>query len=265
MFPRGDSDDAAIGPTSSAVSQPTATLAAAVPQGAGPSSTDATPPDAIPARTPQPTVFQPPWSTTASLVTPGPTVAPTPRMTAPPTPRPTPRPTAPPTPRPTPQPTQRPPAEQVRVRLSDELFVGDYDGRGSGSYDGRTVSWVYGQGTPYHTMSADFRLPRRGELGRRASLVIVGIDGGDEGKSRIAIAINGVTVYEGRNPLPDDEGGDDAEPIEWGRAVFRVPGEILRRNNTISISNLEPAGCTLCPTFVMLDYAVLEYRIRPPE
>lgn len=147
--------------------------------------------------------------------------------------------------------------------LSDELFVGDYDGRGSGSYAGRSAAWVYGQGTPHHTMTADFRLKRFGELGRRASLVVVGIDGGDEGKSRIRIVLNGVTLYEGRNPLPDDVCCNDAESVEWGRAAFRVPGEILRRNNTLSITNLESADCMLCPTFVMVDDAALEYRIRP--
>jgi hypothetical protein len=235
---------------------------------ASPTPADATSAPSAPA-TPAPrlTPFQPPWPTTAPLATseptPPPTPPPTPSPTPSPTPAATPRPTPRATPQPTPTPTPRPPAEAVSLEVPDSAFVGNYDGRGSGRYRGRSVAWVYGQGTAYHTMTASFRLERRGEIGRRASLVLVGLDGGSPGKSRIAIVLNGVTIYRGRNPLPDDMCCDGSASVEWGRARFRVPGDVLRRRNELSITNLEPSDCTLCPEFVMVDFAELTYRVRP--
>jgi hypothetical protein len=122
---------------------------------------------------------------------------------------------------------------------------------------------VYGQGTPYDTMTARFRLDEVGQFGRRASLEIVGLDGDNPRKNQISIAINGVTIYAGPNPLPNDECCGPSGPGNWGSAVFDVPGEILRRNNSLVISNLEPGDCTQCPNYVMVDYADLEYRVRP--
>ncbi len=39
--------------------------------------------------------------------------------------------------------------------------------------------------------------------------------------------------------------------------------EILGRNNSLVVTSLEEDDCTLCPNFVMVDYAELEYRVRP--
>ncbi len=48
-----------------------------------------------------------------------------------------------------------------------------------------------------------------------------------------------------------------------GPSGVRVPGEILGRNNSLVVTNLEEDDSTLCPNFVMVDYAELEYRVRP--
>jgi hypothetical protein len=122
---------------------------------------------------------------------------------------------------------------------------------------------VYGQGTPYHTMTARFELTHEGQVRPRASLEIVGLDGDHPNKSLISIVLNGVTIYAGSNPLPNDFCCGPSGPGNWGSAVFDVPGEILRPNNRLVISNLDPNDCTQCPHYVMVDYAELNYRVRP--
>ncbi|CAN5755504.1 hypothetical protein BH23CHL7_BH23CHL7_09780 [soil metagenome] len=148
------------------------------------------------------------------------------------------------------------------MQIDDGQFEGAFAGRRSGTYLGRTASWVYGQGTRSHTMTASFRLRLDGEVGRRASFTIVGMDGENRAKNTIAVVLNGVTIYEGPNPLPNDACCDP--PGNWGSAVIQFRGDLLKRRNTLSISNLEPDGCTRCPVYVMVDYVELTYRLRPP-
>lgn len=110
-------------------------------------------------------------------------------------------------------------------------------------------------------MTVNFRLRHQGEVTRRAALTIVGLDGANPGKNRMAVVLNGTTIYRGRNPLPNDICCDDG-PGNWGSAVFEFPGALLQRNNTLSITNLEPDDCTRCPVYVMVDYVELAYRFR---
>ena len=49
----------------------------------------------------------------------------------------------------------------------------------------------------------------------------------------------------------------------WGPTVFDFPGETLGRNNSLVVTNLEEDDRTICPNFVMVEYAELEYRVRP--
>lgn len=228
------------GPTAAAVVGPTLTAVESV---------SALP---MPSISSTPELLPPPTevATAAPTATPAPTPAPTRR----------PRPDRTPRPEPTPEP---PPVRDVSFRLADRFFVGDYDGPGSGSYHDRSASWVYGQGTPYHTMTLRFRLTDDGQIGRRASLTFVGLDGESAHKNRIAIVLNGEPIYVGPSPLPNDVCCGRSGPGNWGSAVFEFPGELLRRNNSLSVSNLEASDCTTCPVYVMVDYAVLEYRVRP--
>jgi hypothetical protein len=242
-------------PTAAAVAGPT--LTAVESPAAFPTPGITSTPEGLPPPTEPPTAA--PEPTAAPDPTPEPTLAPT----RTPGPDPTPRPD--PTPEPTPQPTPAPqqPARDVSVRLADRFFVGDYDGPGSGRYHGRSASWVYGQGTPYHTMTLRFRLTEDGQIGRRASLTFVGLDGESPPKNRIAIVLNGERIYVGPSPLPNDVCCGGSGPGNWGSAVFEFPGDLLRRNNSLSVINLEASDCTRCSFYVMVDYAVLEYRVRP--
>jgi hypothetical protein len=242
-------------PSEPAVVAPEATPSVAPAPTLSPTSRPSTPvvasPSATPASTPDRT----------RRPRPEPTPEPTPQPTRRPRPDPTPEPTPPP-PEPTPEPTP-PPIQTVRARIPDRWFAGDYNGEGSGRYHGRSASWVYGQGTQYHTMTARFRLEHEGQTVRRASLQVVGLDGEDPPKHSIRIVLNGATIYEGANPLPNDACCGPSGPGNWGSAVFRFAGDLVRRNNSLVVTNLEPGECTTCPNYVMVDYAVLEYRVQP--
>jgi serine/threonine-protein kinase len=199
-------------------------------------------------------------SAAPTTATPEPTAIPTPAPTAIPTPQPTAKPTPLPTAAPTAAPA--PTTSTLTARIPNRLFVGDYDGPTAGRYHGRSASWVYGQGTSYATMTAHFSLDFRGDTTGRATLRIVGLDGDDPAKQPISIAINGVTIYEGADPLPNDFCCGPSGPGNWGSATFRFAADILRRNNTLTITNLGPSDCTVCPKYVMVDYADLDFRVR---
>ena len=62
---------------------------------------------------------------------------------------------------------------------------------------------------------------------------------------------------------PSSPAGVVGTPGGLGPSGVRVPGEILGRNNSLVVTNLEEDDSTLCPNFVMVDYAELEYRVRP--
>jgi hypothetical protein len=248
---------------------PSSTPAPTAPAIAGPTFTVVESPAALPTPTitstpevlPPPT--EPPTAAPDPTAAPEPTPEPTPAPTRRPRPDPTPRPERTRRPTPEPTPTPPPPVRDVSVRIADRFFVGDYDGPGSGRYHGRSASWVYGQGTPYHTMTLRFRLTDDGQVSRRASLQVVGLDGESRHKNRMSIVLNGSPIYKGPSPFPNDVCCGRSGPGNWGSAVFEFPGELLRRNNSLSVINLEPSDCTHCSFYVMVDYAVLEYRVRP--
>ena len=195
-----------------------------------------------------------PSATVSLTMTPIPTASPSPVPTLA-TPTPSPMPTEVPTPQPTPQ------LSTIRVRIQDDVFLGDYNGAGSGTYHGRTATWIYGQGTPYHTMTATFDLGQTGRATGQATLRIVGLEGSEAGKQRIAIVLNGTTIYEGRDPLPNDFGTGPSGPGNWGSASFEFKASLLQRTNLLSITNLTQADCTTCPDFVLIDYVVVEYNV----
>jgi hypothetical protein len=108
-------------------------------------------------------------------------------------------------------------------------------------------------------MSATFTLDRRPLRDGSARLEIVGLDGENPVKNTIRIVLNGTTLYEGPDPLPDDVCCGGSGPGNWGSAAFEFPASLLNSQNTLSITNLEPSDCTSCTKFVMLDYAVVRY------
>jgi serine/threonine-protein kinase len=214
-----------------------------------PSVTPAAPSPSDPPTAPPPT----------APLSPSPSDPPTaPPPTAPLSPSPSDPPTAPPTA----SPTSPPPVGAISARIENELFLGDYD-QGSGVYHGRTASWVYGQGTPYHTMTASFQLGHQGLVVGNASLELVGLDAENPIKQPIRIVLNGVTIYEGPNPLPDDTCCGPQGPGNWGSAFFEFSGALVQSDNTLVITNLAASDCTECSKYVMVDYGVLSYTVQP--
>jgi serine/threonine protein kinase len=165
---------------------------------------------------------------------------------------------------PRPQPSASPAPVQVILRgdatvlyLDDPSWSGGYSfSRGSNRYGGRTATWIYGATTTYNIMTVSFELAEQptGD----AELLIEGMD--SEGRSRtpISIEVNGIEVYTGPNPLPDDD-----LPLEtgtWASETWRFDGALLRPGrNELTIRNLAE-GAFGGPPFFMLDYAELTYR-----
>ena len=135
--------------------------------------------------------------------------------------------------------------------------MGDYPN--DDTYHGRSASWVYGQLTPYNTMTATFELDQPA-TSRRATVQFVGLDGENPAKNDVRFVLNGVTLYEGPNPLPDDACCGGSGPGNWGSVSFRIPTSLLVGNNQLSVSNLEQNDCTQCSKFVMIDYVEISYR-----
>ncbi len=182
----------------------------------------------------------------------------------PPLPAPTDTPAPPPevptdTPPPPEQPTDTPVAPQGNntITLDAADFSGGYT-RSNGKYHGRTARWVYGQGTPYHTMTASFTLDRAPQS--QANLTITGVDSEDAPKTPIRIEINGAVIYEGRDPLPNDNNTGPNGPGNWGTYTWQFdPGVLQQGGNTLSITNLDPSSKIGYPLFFMLDYATISY------
>lgn len=111
-------------------------------------------------------------------------------------------------------------------------------------------------------MTAGFSVQRAGTVRGDATLGLVGIDAEDPGKQPIIIALNGVAIYEGLDPLPNDFCCGPSGAGNWGSAEILFPGSLLQSSNTLSVTNLDPSDCTFCPTFVMIDSAQVTYVAR---
>lgn len=140
----------------------------------------------------------------------------------------------------------------LAVTLEDTAWEGGYR-RSDGVYAGRSATWVYAAGTGYDSMRAEFSLPQA--PGGSAELLIEGMDSEGPRKTEIVIAVNGQTIYNGPNPLPDDD--FVAETGTWASHSFIFDAAILRAGaNELLISNRSP-GQFGQPPFFMLDYAVI--------
>ncbi len=179
---------------------------------------------------------------------------------APPEPTPAPVPTTPPAAPPslpsTPQITQ---LEQLTsIRFEDTDWQGGFRRAGGRTYGGRTATWIYGTTTPYSAMQVSFELSARPT--GSATLTIEGMDSEDRIKTPISIQVNGVEIFNGPNPLPDDD-----HPLEtgtWASYVWSFDAALLRPGqNQIRIANLAEGAFSL-PPFFMLDYADLSYSTR---
>ena len=155
-----------------------------------------------------------------------------------------------------PQPPAAPAAGNAPIVLEDTAWQGGYR-RASGNnvYGGRTAAWIYGTTTQFSTMQASFTLGE--QPSGTATLSIEGMDSEGASKTPISITINGSEIYNGPNPLPNDD-----QPLEtgtWTTYTWRFDAALLRPGqNTISISNLAPGAFSL-PPFFMLDYAQVAF------
>lgn len=210
---------------------------------------------------PPPTDTPQPPAPTDTPPPPAPTdTPPLPETTETPVTKPVPTDTAavPPTEPPVEEPTPVPPVSSGgSIALEDTNFVGGYF-RSDGIYHGRSATWVYGLGTDYSTMTASFNIdsPPEGP----ATLTIIGLDSEDPNKTPISIVVNGVEIYAGDNPLPDDFASGVNGPGNWGTATWEIPAGLLQAGgNTLSITNLTPGGTTNAPPFFMLDTAAITW------
>lgn len=150
-------------------------------------------------------------------------------------------------------PVAAPPAQPGALRLEDTDFVGGFRNSGASVYGGRSATWVYGQGSGYSSMAAMFSIGQ--VVPGLAHVTIEGMDSEDPAKTPLRVEINGVVLFEGASPFPNDD-----LPLEtgrWAALVLDFDAASLRSGvNTLTITNLKQGRRGL-PPFVALDYAVV--------
>jgi len=214
--------------------------ATAVVDAASVPTSPAAPPTTRPESTPLPlpaTLPAPPVATTAPTAPTAPTA----------------RPTQPALVQTTPQVSQV--GDVVTIVLEDTDWQGGYRRSGGKTYGGRTSTWIYGSTTEYSIMRTSFAIADT--FAGPVTLVIEGMDSEDRAKTPIQILVNGTEIYNGPNPLPDDD-----QPLEsgtWASQSWSFDAQLLRvGQNEISVSNLAEGEFSR-PPFFMLDYAKLIY------
>ena len=149
-----------------------------------------------------------------------------------------------------------PPTGSQTLRLDDTGWQGGFGN--PKVYGGRTATWTYGQGTPYQSLPASFSLAVQPT--GTATLTVEGMDSEDAAKTVISIEINGTEIFQGENPLPNDD-----VPLEsgtWSSATWNFDAALLRTGqNEIVIQNLAQ-GTFGRPPFFMLDYAEITFAVE---
>lgn len=254
----GAGGDAAASPTAVAqVVIPTDTVPAAVP----PTDTAELAPVATPSPEPLATDTPQPAAPTDTPLPPTDTPEPPPPTETPAPPPPTDTPPPPVIPTDTAEPVVEPTPVQGgaggSVALEDADFIGGYF-RQDGLYHGRTATWVYGLGTQYSTMTALFNINSAPE--GQATLTVIGVDSEDTAKTPISIVMNGVEIYVGGNPLPNDFSTGVFGAGNWGAAQWVIPAGLLQPGtNTLTITNLSNTSHINAPPFFMLDSATITW------
>ena len=151
--------------------------------------------------------------------------------------------------------TPTPPTGANRsVSLEDVAFEGGYRYPPPSVYEGRTAVWVYGQGTSFASMTAPFRLAA--QPGGTATLTLTGMDSEGAAKTPLRILVNGQTIFNGPDPLPNDY---SPKAGAWGAANWTFPASVLRPgDNTLTVENLSPSSALGIP-FIMIDSAQLHW------
>jgi len=121
-----------------------------------------------------------------------------------------------------------------------------------GGYHQRMQQWVYGQGTQYHTMTASFAISDTPK--GPADLAVVVVDSEDPPKCLMQVLVNNQVIFDGPDPLPNDNTNGPQAPGNWGTAHFRIGPNILQQgDNTVTFINLDPSDKINYPIFIMID------------
>lgn len=146
--------------------------------------------------------------------------------------------------------------QQGGIVLEDNSFAGGYTS--DKGYHRRTAQWVYGQGTQYSQMTARFTISKAPK--GPGMLTILGVDSEDDTKTRMRVTLNDSIIFEGPNPLPNDDLSGPLGEGNWGWAGWRIPNKVLREGeNTLTITNLDPSNKINYPIFIMVDLVSLTW------
>ncbi len=148
------------------------------------------------------------------------------------------------------------PSGSNSVTISALSFQGGFTN--PGGYHLRNPQWVYGQGTQYHTMSASFAISDKPK--GPADLAVVGVNSEDAPKCHLRVLVNDQVVFDGSDPLPNDNTDGPQAPGNWGTAHFRIGPNILQQgNNTVTFINLDPSDKINYPIFIMINSVTLTW------
>lgn len=109
-------------------------------------------------------------------------------------------------------------------------------------------------------MSASFSV--QGKPTGRAAISVVGLDAEGAPKIPIRLSLNGRVLYQGPDPLPNDFCCGPSGNGNWGTVTISFPASLLKHDNVLTLTNLDPSGRILYPVFVMVDRAQVSYSTR---
>ncbi len=111
----------------------------------------------------------------------------------------------------------------------------------------RSCVYICGAKTPISEMSAGFEIEHFPTSGNY-QLIISAADDFLKEKCPIKLTVNGNILYEGPNPFSNKR---------WNVKKFKLPANMLKRNNILTISNTSPTANFDAPPAFLLNYAFL--------
>lgn len=142
----------------------------------------------------------------------------------------------------------------IHLAKETDLLLSPYDfagGMPAENYslrcEKRLATWIYGARTANPAMKAQFEcdpFPPAADY----QLILSGQDDDAEKECRIRITVNGTRIFEGESGFAR---------FGWSRRNFTVPVAALKRQNALTIENIEDTDRAGGPPYFMLNYAVL--------
>ncbi len=112
----------------------------------------------------------------------------------------------------------------------------------------RLVMCIYGKKTPCRSMETAFTcspFPVTGDY----RLVVSGLDDESKNVSKIEILVNGKVIFSGPNGFRKDA---------WSLREFKIPAEVLSRENKLRISSAEDSDRSYGPPWFLLNYVIVK-------